>query len=372
MPSPAAMRTSTGPGRLRSIQYVRGVAALAVVLTHSGHYLVEAYEYDGIQTVFGHYWSYLAVVAFFSISGFLLTSLSTHTSMRVFLAHRIIRIFPAYLCALAVTFVLFRMFERPIPRIDWRIFLLIPIGPEAFRPLHVEWTLVYEMAYYALLSIFCLSACRRFLPAAYVGWFLVLLTASLTGRGVSGMLPRGAAIYLSGWNVPFICGGVAWFLLERRWIGWRLALLGFISLLTCTMIPGTLGYAAPLGISLLIAHVAREEQEGRWTFRSNILETLGNWSYAMYLIHAPIFIVLFPLFRTRGLPPLSAWFSGLGVVLLATALLGEFDQFVYGKLKKLVDARLGRPGLPEACRDSLAGRSPSGSQRAPHPTGSCG
>lgn len=346
MTAPAADRKSPGTGRLRSIQYLRGIAALAVVLTHSGVYLLRAYDYPTIRTIFGNYWSYLAVIAFFSISGFLLTSLSTHTPPRIFLAHRIVRIFPAYLAAVGVALILFRLAGRPMQPVDWRIFLLIPVGPKAFRPLHVEWTLVFEMAYYVLLSIFCFAACRRFLPVLYVAWFVVLLCLSLTGNRVPGMLPRGASIYLSEWNVAFICGGLSWFLLDRNWIGWRLALLGVVALLVCTMIPGTLGYFAPVGISLLIAYFAREEQEGRWTFRSSILGTLGDWSYAMYLIHAPILLVLFPLFQKRGLPPLSAWFSGLGIVLLATAVLGELDLFMYGKLKKFVDARLGRPREP--------------------------
>ena len=262
--------------RLRSIQYLRGVAALVVVLTHSGVYLLQSYDYPAIRYFFGDYWSYFGVIAFFCMSGFLLTSLTTKTSMLVFFVHRTIRIFPAYLLALLATLFVFRITGLSFPQIDWRIFLLIPIGPEFYRPLHVEWTLIFEMAYYVILAFFCLNIFRRLLPAFYFIWFILLAYLFLSGKGPNTILPDGLDIYLPAWNMAFIAGGFSWFLYDKNWVNWRLGFLGFVFLLICTIHLYATAFLAPVGMSLLIAYLAQIEKLGKLKLQSGILETLGK------------------------------------------------------------------------------------------------
>lgn len=323
--------------RLRSIQYLRGIAALTVVFTHSGVYLLQSYEYSAIREFFGDYWSYFGVITFFCTSGFLLTSLTEKTSMPVFFAHRVVRIFPPYLFALGLTLLAFWITNYPLPTLDWRILLLIPIGPEPYRPLYVEWTLVFEVAYYAVLALFCLTIFKKYLVSFYLIWLGVLAYLFLTGRTPGTILPAGFAIYLSGWNIAFIAGGLSRVLYERDWIDWRLGFLGFVLTLMCTIHLMATAFLAPAGIALMIAYFAKVEQSGKMGFHFGMLESLGNWSYAMYLIHVPILLILLPFFEKHGLSPQSAWFSSLGMVLLVSGILGEIDIYVYRLLKKQVD-----------------------------------
>lgn len=322
--------------RLRSIQYLRGIAALIVVLTHSGVYLMQSYEYPSVREFFGDYWSYFGVIAFFCMSGFLLTSL-VKTPLPVFFTHRVIRIFPSYLIALVATLLVFRLIDYPLPPLDWRILLLIPIGAEPYRPLHVEWTLVFEVAYYLILALFCVSIFRKYLVSFYIIWLGFLAYLFLTGGTPGTILPSGFEIYLSSWNMAFIAGGLSWVLYDRNWMDWRLGFLGFVLILLCTIHVMATAFLAPAGVALVIAYFAKVEQEGKMGFHSNILETLGSWSYAMYLIHVPIMRIFLPFFAQRDLSPLSAWFSVLGIVLLASAILGEIDIYIYRFLKSRVD-----------------------------------
>jgi len=324
--------------RFMSIQYLRGIAALMVVLTHSSIYLEQIYGDNSLRVVFGDYWSYFGVIIFFCISGFLLTSLAMKTRWLVFILHRCVRIFPLYFMVLLLLVIAMWLSGRAIPALDWRILLLIPIGPETYRPLHVEWTLVYEVAYYFILTFFCMVAFRRHLLIFYIVWFLMLTFIFLTGRTFGHhMLPHGWAVYLTSWNIAFILGGFAWMLYDRQYLKWWSGLLGTVLILSCTIHPMATVFFAPVGVSLLIAYFIQREQQAKTPFQSNILECLGNWSYAIYLVHVPILLAVLPVFLNRGHSLLSAWFCSLGLILLGSACLGQMDLLVYRKLKKRID-----------------------------------
>lgn len=313
-----------------------------VMLTHSAIYLEKTYGYQNIRLFFNDYWSYFGVIIFFCISGFLLTSLTAVTSWRVFIVHRIARIFPTYLIALALALAAYTVRDGVFPEVDWRIALLVPIGPAAFRPLYVEWTLVYEVAFYALMTFFCVASLRRWLTAFLVLWFVVLAFLFVSGRIPSGILPTASDIYLDAWNIGFIFGGYAW-LLQRsgytgRWGGW----VGVALILSCTILGEATGVLAPAGVALILANLVQRDREGRIIFRSGVLETLGNWSYAIYLTHVPVFLLLYPLLKGGGLPPLLAWFCGIGVVLTIGGALGQLDVALYRKLKRKIDFAFSR------------------------------
>ena len=82
--------------QIYSIQYVRGFAALLVVLYHQAIYIErmrgEVWLHDIVQGQPGLY----GVIAFFVLSGFLMAEIAPRHSATTFLVHRIIRIYPAY------------------------------------------------------------------------------------------------------------------------------------------------------------------------------------------------------------------------------------------------------------------------------------
>jgi peptidoglycan/LPS O-acetylase OafA/YrhL len=152
-----------------SIQILRGLAALAVVLFHiakkgvvSGDYPFNFFE-----------WGQFGVEIFFIISGFIMSYITAGKELnwQSFIARRAVRILPMYwlfttvaLCALiAVPKLAFTHTELPPGIIS--SYLLIP-EPNRSLLLMVGWTLSYELLFY----------------------FVFALSARLPGRPIAGVL----------------------------------------------------------------------------------------------------------------------------------------------------------------------------------------
>jgi peptidoglycan/LPS O-acetylase OafA/YrhL len=67
-----------------------------------------------------------------------------------------------------------------------------------------------------------------------------------------------------------------------------------------------------------------------------VFSKLGDWSYAIYLVHVPCFLLVYKLWPSSG-GTATAWLGALGVALLAGAVFGSFDVRLYRHLKGTVD-----------------------------------
>jgi exopolysaccharide production protein ExoZ len=326
--------------KLYSIQYLRAVAIIFVVLTHSGVYLNQVYHFSEIRSIFTDYFSYFGVVIFFCISGFLLTGLSAVNSWRSFVLHRIARIYPIYLIVLLLAVSAYSIYRPEFPSLDWRAVTLLPFGAGVFRPLHIEWTLVFEVTYYALLSLFCISFLKKYLPVFLLGWLVLLSWAFLTGETGGGMLPNAHQILLSSWNICFVMGGLSYYMLKHDHIDWWAGFLGCGLLFSCTISAYATAFMAPAGVSLLLAYFTHLVIKGKFPIIFGVLNRLGNWSYVIFLTHVPIQLIILPIFLKRGLSPMSAWFSVLGIILMIGGLIGQLDIRMYRDLKNHIHAGL--------------------------------
>ena len=160
--SPAA---AAGPASYRTIQALRAIAALLVVLYH-------AFEMWGLRMGSGAAapsWPNGAagVDIFFVISGFVMVVAARRLSDRpgaawVFVQHRIVRIVPLYwlltTAKLVLVFALAELALRSTLGADsvLRSYLFLPVVDSAghFRPLlPVGWTLTYELIFYLLFAL---------------------------------------------------------------------------------------------------------------------------------------------------------------------------------------------------------------------------
>ena len=170
------------PGSLRSIQYLRGLAAFMVVLYHAGHYLD---VYRGDASLAG--WDALGlygVSIFFAISGFLMATLVRRQDPLVVMAHRIVRIYPALLIDVALTGAVSALVGRPFV-LDPVALTLVPAGAR-FYALDVEWTLLFEVTFYVALFLLGLAGGTRHLERVALVWLTLILAGGLWlpgGRG---------------------------------------------------------------------------------------------------------------------------------------------------------------------------------------------
>ncbi|MEP8956111.1 acyltransferase [Enterobacter mori] len=172
--------------KLYSIQILRGLAAVAVVIDHVTHYMHKSFSGESwlfssnIYNVGG-----LGVDLFFCISGFIMV-ITTYNkpngfSQSVsFLKKRFVRIYPTYwfycILTLALPFILYGKTDL-ISKYDslflLQSFLLLPakIAENSFSPfLGQGWTLQYELYFYIAFAL-ALLVCR--------GWKVIVLCSSM-------------------------------------------------------------------------------------------------------------------------------------------------------------------------------------------------
>ena len=202
-----------------SLNAIRLLLAVSVVVSHSfaiGKFGPEP-QFGG--TRLGTW----AVLGFFAVSGFLITSsrLSAKSLLGYYL-NRVLRIFPAFLvCMIVVAFVLAPLSLVLDPRASWSVvnsityvlrnLLLYP--PELTQPAiggtlqHVPdrgywngsmWTLFWEFSCYILVGV-AVSASRRLLPA--MAWIAFTLTTLLSIAIDSGLL---IVPDVAGWALPLV------------------------------------------------------------------------------------------------------------------------------------------------------------------------
>lgn len=273
---------------LVSLQYLRAIAALGVVLVH-------AVERRGWRFDIGQ----MGVDLFFVLSGLMMWLISERMprSPHRFMADRLGRIAPTYW--LATVFVLLMWVAGMKAGLDqpdlWhtiKSILFIPAeypGKEKIYPLVIPgWTLNYEMFFYAIFAV-ALFAGRRLR--------LAILTVAIAGLVVCGqvMRPEGAiaATYTDPIMLEFLAGvwlGVVWTSRVTIAPGVSVALLvagiaatGLLAWLAPDA-PRVLAWGAPA--VLIVAGVGffeRARTVATWPW----LLLLGDASYSIYLWHFP-------------------------------------------------------------------------------------
>jgi exopolysaccharide production protein ExoZ len=344
------------------IQSLRFFAASFVVLYHSVYYICthggqlprEAAYYFGELSQFG-------ILTFFAISGFVITSSVQRRTSREFLWLRFLRIYPGFWLAVAIVAVLnagvfgnFVLIGGAIPDLT-----LLPLG-DVPRPLGIEWTLVYEVFFYALLALLWLARSNRILGGFCIAWAAAItVVAAVSPSFGAGLTPTFPAIALSAYNYAFI-GGILAFYAHRR--------LDVISARALfALVPGIAiagEYFAQtewrllcvaVAASCLVVATARLAL-ARDSRKDGLLTQWGDASYGVYLLHhAVIALVFFSLFGVRDAPwPLAV--LGLFSIGMGSGLLyGTLEHRLYGYLK----AHFSNPWRGDRRTQPVARRTPA-------------
>lgn len=287
-----------------TIQILRGVAALIVVLFH----LTLGHQRRGQDLLIGGLFQngFAGVDLFFVISGFVIMHTShwyfnTPAYFGTYLRKRLIRIYPIYWITLVfiIAGILLiqsttqqRLNELPT---SWYLilssFLLLPNHPNING---VTWSLSYELYYYVLFGLLILS--RRLWPLVAI---VLVLSAIAVLNPTSFILnSTWLAYFFSPYNLEFASGIMAWWIINRyRWSSFIYSLLLALSgvwLLSQESIRGeeASGRVALYGISsfLLVLSFTGLERNGWYkpSFLNQILMKIGDASYLIYIIHFPI------------------------------------------------------------------------------------
>jgi peptidoglycan/LPS O-acetylase OafA/YrhL len=329
-----------GEDRFEFLDGLRGVAALAVFISHALESSWPPY-YEFLSSRFNlGTWG---VFLFFLCSGFIIpVSLERHRSLKRFWIRRVLRLYPLYwlnillvvLCAIAQT----RIFR---PALDYR-----PLGTvlsnltmlQAFLGYPhlnlIYWTLTVEMVFYMIMSVLFVMRLNTYSVPLAVGLLMATICLAL-------LLPFLFAFsYLTHIVIIFV-GAVA-YRVHSGQVSGRVG--AGVAALTLIMLAAPLFGAAPNRGEQLAVVVSQISAgaffAGAFMLRgrrpSSVARYLGRISYSIYLMN-PIVIALIPEMRSP-LQSVLVWCAALLVVASATYRWVERPAIALGQ--RLTRARV--------------------------------
>ncbi|MCA1653696.1 MAG: acyltransferase family protein [Sphingomicrobium sp.] len=319
------------------IQALRGIAVLVVVIYHSGLGILQA--------------GYLGVDLFFVISGYLITGIIARSvagenfSFAEFYTRRVRRLLPAaYTVLLATTFASALLLTSNQYRIylvnlsaavffSANISLWSQIGyfapNSAFNPLLHLWSLAIEEQYYLFVPLLLLILPRR----AWLPSFALASVVSLVGcLYLATVKPSVAFFWLPPRAWELGVGSIAAMIAARpraRSMSSHLlvAAVPTILLVPICSIPGPApGFGAvAICLSAAIVILARDVRADRSTLLRAVAR-VGDFSYALYLIHWPIFALARAPRLSDRIPPtisIALIFVSIGLAWLLYTFVEE-------------------------------------------------
>ena len=346
-------------GHVPALDGVRGVAIALVIVYHVA-YFGGMYLGHSTSAPVGELWlfalarhGWLGVDLFFALSGFLITGILYDAKgrtryLRTFFGRRMLRIFPLYytalVAALALSFALGQSAsERSADAWAWIYLSNVKMGVSGVSSvsMHLQhfWSLAVEEQFYLVWPFLVLALSRRGMMRACVAGFALaigaryVLTPYFAGPVERLMPGRLDALAAGSWVALALRGTIdverarVRALLVLRWSAAALGVVLLTTTLQLTTRRAELGsLAIALGAVLFAATIATVvlSGDGRCarTLSRRAPRFLGRYSYALYVVHQPLILLL--LRTTLFQRPVDAGASRMpmyGELLVATAAL---------------------------------------------------
>jgi exopolysaccharide production protein ExoZ len=363
------------PRRIVSVQGLRGLAVVVVILVHLHH--TEA-KYVGSPGWLGA-WNSLGIAGvdiFLVVSGFVLTYLaighfgdSRHVKSYVYA--RVTRLYPMYILltlllvpVYLVAPTLFNSAEGHQVSL-WRSLLLVP---DVRLPLiSVAWTLHHELYFYIVLGVMLMFP-QRHLPLMILTWAAVTTALVVWGQSVP-RAQQGAfeRVFFNPINFEFILGmAAAWHFVHSRRCGalavgvlavvWAVVGVGLWVHLTGQWWVSDFWrvwiYGVPATL-LIWSIVAIELGKGPVFMRA--LAWIGDGAYSIYLSHLMVLVVVGRVWQELGLQ--GSWQNPVFLVVsMGMALFVGYWLFLRVEAPILRWLRLRDPLRPKALAGATSAR----------------
>lgn len=316
-----------------SVQYLRGIAALMVVLHHIE---IKGAQYHN-NALAGYNIGYFGVDLFFIISGFIMCH-TTHNkaiSFGQFMSARVKRILPLYWLITCVALAIFIVAPHLINSGGgvtsvWASYLLAPNGARYL--VDNGWTLRYEFFFYLIFGFALLikTSHRGILISSVIA---VLATA---GFILQPQNPWGY-FFLDKLLLEFVMGILAWHILNRWVLPKFIALILLAGGIQALILQNALGlFETPFhrvlsgGLPMMMIFIGLVRFEYFFLQSRQLLfkffERLGDSSYSLYLAHPFALSPTAMICRKLGLANNTLLFIGM---LLTTALISGWVCYRY-------------------------------------------
>lgn len=261
---------------IHSIQIFRGIAALLVLLFHSGYY-AERYGSESFLAAvfsFGH----AGVEFFFVLSGFviyLIHKKDLHTPQRAdnYLKKRFLRIYPTFFVTHVFLVMVYTVLEKKSIIAFMKALIFLPHENSFY--LTVAWSITYEVVFYLLFLLFILLPLRSAIGISIVVCCILFFSTVIPFE------PGYLAMFIAGVVAVELRSRVAW-LAESR-IVFLAGNLIFLASGYLEVRQGlNFGFGYALGAFLILVSCTTFEN---FFERRKFLLYLGEASYSIYLFH---------------------------------------------------------------------------------------
>lgn len=286
---------------LYSIQYLRGVAALLVVLHHISH---KGRQYD-VSSLNGLNIGNSGVDLFFIISGFIMcyTTHNKNILFSEFIKLRFQRILPLYWLFTTLALVVYWVAPQYINSSGGETgilasYLLLPTGERYL--VNNGWTLSYEFYFYFIFSLFILFNSNSY--NRYLNISLTIVSLFLVDLWVNSSV-YWVKFLFNDLLIEFVLGMVSFMLYQQYKFNSQFSLglvISAVVLLTYqnfygSLFSGAFSFAIPMFLLFNgFLHLEHWFKDQKNIFSAG-LEKLGGSSYSLYLIHpfvlAPMAII---------------------------------------------------------------------------------
>lgn len=333
MTNPPSLRQPFG--KIVSLQWLRFAAASMVVLYHAAVYLAMMKK-DAHVGFVPMWFGGVGVTLFFALSGNLMAMLMMRNDAPTFLMHRVVRIYPIYYIVVALVFL--ASFVSPIsPPFDWRALSLFPYGGSNY-PLGVEWTLVFEIAFYVFVALLIWFRKTGSAVAFLVGWLaLILLNNILRPDNPQVNVYHPFVLPFVSVNVGFAMGMLLPLVLPDRSVH---PVLAVVLAVTLFYVGSSLGvmqvrWCLGVGAALLVHSLTHYVSNWDVPVLSAVGDRLGGYSYAIYLCHVPVIRTAYAVLGDVSSSML--FWCAVGLAFLFSVGLGELDLALYRYMRAWVD-----------------------------------
>jgi peptidoglycan/LPS O-acetylase OafA/YrhL len=337
---------------------VRGLAIILVLLFHNFRFLaISEYGWMGVDL-------------FFVISGFLITNILLKTVgkehyFKNFYTRRVLRIFPLYYLTLIVFFTAFSLLKRPegssyyLQHHVWfwtllENWLFSYQLPKNGLLIHY-WSLAVEEQFY-LVWPFVIYRMRK--SKALLTLTVALVSALVLARLILAVLQQNGVIHhtyfilitYSRFDGILVGSALAIISLQRQLLKrWMSAILLVIAVVLnicylafVHLYKGNFAYFPTLGytvIAVCFGILVYESTLARFRFVRILFDNLlfrffGRVSYGLYLLHLPIYLLLFPLINQHVNNVLLT-----SILLTGIAILLSYVSYIYFEMYFLKQKR---------------------------------
>lgn len=342
--------------RIPCLDGLRGLAALAVMLFHFNYFFLPQARLTVIVPFVSR--AYLAVDLFFLLSGFVMAhaygSLLT-SNWRVhavqFARARFARLYPLFAVTTLAMAIVFALSHTPLRHVSFsdRSLALQPFLLQQWAPglswNYPSWSVSTEAEAYVFF-LFCgglLLGGKH--PRLIATCCVVIVTALSIARGGNLNIFVGIPALLR--TLAEFSLGVLLYRAHSAGLGFPLLLVAIASAAFAGLATIThLDFFVVAAFGGLILYCASDKQRLGKPLNSRPLVALGNWSYSIYLWHAPAHYAVMVAFAAIGYPVMHLGLISSRFLLLTTALaVVALSAFHYRYVET-------------PCRRFLAGRRP--------------